>query len=36
MFQKLSEVFQENILGGIILVCDRYSEHSVVISLKGL
>ena len=27
--RKLSEDFQENILGGVILVYDRYSEQSV-------
>ena len=29
MLRKLSEDFQENILGGVILVYDRYSEQSV-------
>ena len=27
--QKISEDFEENILGGVILVYDRYSEQSV-------
>ena len=27
--QNLSEGFQENIIGGLILVCNRYSEQSV-------
>ena len=29
MLRKLSEDFQENILGGVILVYNRYSEQSV-------
>ena len=33
-FRKLSEGLQESILGGVILVYDRYSEQSVFILTK--